>query len=111
MALLGVLVLVVAGPAVCTLFRPAPMGRTIMGVKQRLHRDLPNGTSADSAIAYLNHVGVRYVIVHKPTGILGWEDGVLPAPLGVDGNLKFEILFDEADHVRGDTVYEERIGL
>jgi hypothetical protein len=95
----------------CTLRNPAPIGRSIWGVKHRLHRDLPKGTSVDSAVAYLNGIGVRYVINGKPPEIGGWENAVLPAEWPYQGDLQFDIFFDSANRVRGDSVYEEVIGM
>jgi hypothetical protein len=70
------LLLVCFGPAIFTLRNPAPIGRTISGVKRRLDRDLPAGTSVDSAVAYLNRTGVHYMITDEPRQIWGREEGV-----------------------------------
>jgi hypothetical protein len=110
-AIVGGLLLLFGAPTMGTLLNPAPVGRTTWGVKRRLDRDLPIGTSADSAVAYLNRIGVHYVIAGKPPEILGWEDGVLPAQFPYQGDLNFRILFDANNRVRGDTVYEEVTGM
>lgn len=90
------------GPAICTLRNPAPVGRTIWGVKRRLDRDLPEGTSMDSAVAYLNRLGVRYMI-DSDHEISGWEDGV-QAQWPLESGLIFDIYFDMDKRVRRDTV-------
>ena len=102
------LVLIFFGPAICTLRNPAPIGRTISGVKRRLDRDLPAGTSVDSAVAYLNRTGVHYMITDEPRQISGREEGVQTAwPL--EGDLIFKLYCDDAKRIRFDTVYAEVI--
>jgi hypothetical protein len=103
------LLLVFFGPAMCTLRNPAPIGRTISGVRRRLDRDLPAGTSVDSAVAYLNRTGVHYMITDEPRQISGREEGVQTAwPL--EGDLIFKLYYDDTKHIRFDTVYSEVIG-
>jgi hypothetical protein len=106
--IVGVL-LVFFGPAIFTLRNPAPIGRTISGVKRRLERDLPEGTSVDSAVAYLNRIGVHYVITDEPRQIAGWENGV-QTQWPFEGDLIFILYYDDAKRIRFDTVYSEVIG-
>jgi hypothetical protein len=115
------LLVVFFGPAMCTLRYPAPIGRTIWGVTRRLDRDLPKGTSMDSAVAYLNRVGIVEVTTLDPTfkgrvwyminsshDIEGVEEGVATQwPL--EGDLIFHIYFDNDKRVVRDTVYGEVI--
>jgi hypothetical protein len=103
------LLLVFFGPAMCTLRNPAPIGRTISGVKRRLDRDLPAGTSVDSAVAYLNRTGVHYMITDEPRHISGREEGVQTA-WPIEGDLIFILYYDDTKHIRFDTVYSEVIG-
>jgi hypothetical protein len=98
------LLIIFFGPAMCTLRNPAPIGRTIGGVQRRLDRHLPIGTSMDSAVSYLNHVGVWYII-DSPHEISGREDGV-QTEWPFEGDLRFDIYFDNDRRVRRDTVYK-----
>jgi hypothetical protein len=102
------LLLVFVGPAMCTLRNPAPIGRTISGVKRRLDRDLPAGTSVDSAVAYLNRTGVHYMITDEPREISGRENGV-QTEWPFEGDLIFILYYDDTKHIRFDTVYKEVI--
>jgi hypothetical protein len=85
---------------------PAPIGRTISGVKRRLERDLPAGTSVDSAVAYLNRTGVHYTITDEPRQIWGREEGV-QTEWPFEGDLIFILYYDDAKRIRFDTVYKE----
>jgi hypothetical protein len=104
------MLLVFFGPALCTLRNPAPIGRTISGVKHRLDRDLPPGTSVDSAVAYLKRTGVDYMLSDEPRQISGREYGVHTEWPFV-GDLIFTLYYDDTKHIRFDTVYAEVIGL
>jgi hypothetical protein len=101
------LLLVFFGPVMCTLRNPAPIGRTISGVKRRLDRDLPAGTSVDSAVAYLKRTGVHFDVT-DPHQIEGWEDGVA-TEWPFEGDLIFKLYYDDAKRIRFDTVYAEVI--
>lgn len=61
----------------------------------------------DSAVAYLNRVGVQYMIA-SPHEISGREDGV-QTQWPLEGDLIFRIYFDNDKRVRRDTVYKEVI--
>ena len=100
------LLLVFFGPAMCTLRNPAPIGRTISGVKRRLERDIPAGTSVDSAVAYLKRTGVHYMVTDSPRQIEGREEGVQTA-WPFEGDLVFILYYDDARRIRFDTVYTE----
>ena len=100
------LLLVFFGPAMCTLRNPAPVGRTISGVKRRLERDIPACTSVDSAVAYLKRTGVHYMITDSPRQIEGREEGVQTA-WPFEGDLVFILYYDDAKRIRFDTVYAE----
>jgi hypothetical protein len=98
------LLLLFFGPTVYTLRNPAPIGRTISGVKHRLDRDLPAGTSVDSAVAYLKRTGVHFDVT-DPHQIEGWEDGVA-TEWPFEGDLVFTLYYDDTKHIRFDTVYK-----
>jgi hypothetical protein len=106
--IVAIVLLLFFGPTMCTLLNPAPIGRTTWVVKHQLDRSLPKGTSMDSAVAYLTHIGVRYVIAGTPPEILGTEEGVLPG-FPCEGDLVFRVFFDGGHRVRGDTVYRQVI--
>lgn len=72
-------------------------------------RDLPAGTSVDSAVAYLNRTGVHYRITDEPRQISGRETGV-QTEWPFEGDLIFILYYDDTQHIRFDTVYAEVIG-
>ena len=117
-AIIAGLMIVFFGPAMCTPRNPAPIGRTVRGVQHRLDRDLPMGTSMDSAVAYLNRVGMvevtaldqtfkgrAWYMIDSPHDISGREEGV-QTEWPFEGDLVFHIYFDNDKRVVRDTVYE-----